>query len=126
MRKTIFSAILILSTMSCAAFMEDFGEGKYDVAIQQTAVALALTSKPAVRRNDLLLGLYYYSLISPPVQKPRSSYSSAWDYVFYDYDYNHALLDYEYKLQDIHDMEMFKLEMEVRRIINELKSAEDD
>jgi len=105
--------------------MEDFGEGKYDVAIQQTAVALALTSKPAVR-NDLLLGLYYYPLVSPPVQKPRSSYSSAWDYVFYDYDYNHALLDYEYKLKSINDMQMFQMELKVQQLIDDLKRAKED
>ena len=60
MRKTIFSAILILSTVSCASFMENFGNGEYNDALMQTAVILALENeKPAVR-NDYLLSAYYY------------------------------------------------------------------
>jgi hypothetical protein len=51
--------------------MEDFGNGEYNEALQQTAVILALTSKPAVR-NDLLLGLYYSSLLATP---PQTRYS---------------------------------------------------
>jgi len=67
MKKIILIVVLIFSMTSCTAIMEDFGNGEYNEALEQTAVILALTSKPAVR-NDLLLGLYYYSLISTPSQ----------------------------------------------------------
>jgi hypothetical protein len=60
MRKTIFSAILILSTVSCASFMEDFGNGEYNDALMQTAVILALASATPAVRNDYLLSAYYY------------------------------------------------------------------
>jgi hypothetical protein len=126
MRKTIFTAILILSTMSCAAFMEDFGEGKYDVAIQQTAVALALTSKPAVR-NDLLLGLYYYPLLSPPYRTCRNyNYLPTWNDVLYDSELDQALVEYEYKLKSINDMQIFQMELKVQQLIDDLKRAKED
>jgi hypothetical protein len=126
MRKAIFSVILIFSTVSCAAFMEDFGNGEYNEALQQTAVILALTSKPAIA-DDLLLSLYYYSLINRPAyQTRRYNYLPTWKDVFYEDRYKNALLDYEYKLQEINRMETWKLEMEVQRLIDDLKRAKED
>jgi hypothetical protein len=124
MRKIIFSVILILSSVSCAAFMEDFGEGKYDVAIQQTAVALALTSEPAIR-NDLLLSSYYYShAYCPPSVWARWSplQRSLWLESAREDD----LRDYERKIKSINDMEMFRLQAEVQRLIDDLKRAKED
>jgi len=125
MRKIIFSVILILSTVSCAAFMEDFGEGKYDVAIQQTAVALALTSKPAVT-DDLLLGLYCYPLIAAPYRTRKYNYLPTWKDVLYEQDLDRFLLDYEYKLKSIDDMQMFQMELKVQQLIDDLKRAKED
>ena len=74
MRKTIFSAILILSTVSCAAFMEDFGNGEYNDALMQTAVALALASTTPAVRNDYLLSAYYY----PPLMLDHYVHPEIW------------------------------------------------
>jgi len=125
MRKIIFSVILILSTVSCAAFMEDFGEGKYDVAIQQTAVALALTSKPAVT-DDLLLGLYYYPLIAAPYRTRNYNYLPTWNDVLYDSELDQALVEYEYKLKSINDMQIFQMELKVQQLIDDLERAKKD
>ena len=126
MRKAIFSVILIFSTVSCAAFMEDFGNGEYNEALQQTAVILALTSKPAVR-NDLLLGLYYYPVIYdypsryssylPPPKTLSPIYKSLW----IESEIENEIRSYEYRLKSINDMEIWKLKMEAQRLMDDLK-----
>jgi hypothetical protein len=118
--------------------MEDFSEGKYDDVIQQTAVAVAL--KDETPANQLLLGLYYYSLINTP-------YQTRWNYNYLPNSYcppsiwktwsplqrsiwlesalDSELRSYEYKLKSINDMETWKLKMEVQRLMDDLKSEKE-
>ena len=60
MKKTILACFLVLFTVACAGFMEDFGNGECNDALMQTAVALALANKTPAVRNDYLLSAYYY------------------------------------------------------------------
>jgi len=71
---------------------------------------------------DLLLGLYTYSLIATPPRTRSYNYLPTWEDVFYETRYNNALLDYEYELKRIHDMETWKMKSDAQRIIDDLES----
>ena len=87
---------------------------------------------------DLLLGLYYYSLIASPHQTRyyhpliapyrtrRYGYLPTWEDVLYESYLDDALTNYENKLKSINRMETWKLEMEVQRLIDDLKRAKED
>jgi hypothetical protein len=136
MRKIIFIVILILSTLSCATVREYRARYKQDMNARDeklfgTHRSNSTTYSPL---NDpalgLLLGLY---MLSP--HQETCAYSPYFPFFPYAYGYSsialddelrHALLKYEYDLKSINNMETFKLEMEVRRIIDELKRAKKD
>ena len=118
MRKIIFSVILILFTVSCATLMEE----TWTVATPEGAV----TVRHYDPTLDLLLGLYISSLIAAPPRIHNYNYLPTWKDVLYEQDLDHALIDYEYKLRSINRMETWKLEMEVQRLMDDLKRAKED
>ena len=115
MKKIIVFMAVILIFASCATIK------KYQKTYRQELAGrdnkLFGPSQPN-SNLDMITALYAYAIIKNPSVLYRSFYYPVWPY----YD----LMVYEEMLKSIHRMEMFKLEMEVRRLIEELKRAKKD
>jgi len=129
MKKTICCVILVLATISCAPLAQSIRE--YTDTERQAELATK-GNPPAT--NDLLLGLYYYSLITNPSLTYPMNYNylsnsycppSIWNNwsalqksLWLESCRESDLRDYEYSLKRIRDRETWNLEDEARRIIN--------
>jgi hypothetical protein len=94
----------------------------------QTAVILALANSTPAARNDYLLSAYYYPplmldhYVPPTIWRDWTSLQRA---LWIQSARASDLRDYEYKIQSINDMEIWKLKMEVQRLIDELEDAKE-
>ena len=115
MKKIIAIIAVIVLFISCATVREY--QRTYRQELNARDNKLFGPSQPN-SNLDMLTALYAYAIIKDPSVLYRSFYYPVWPY----YD----LMVYEEMLKSIHRMEMFKLEMEVRRLIEELKRAKKD
>jgi len=135
-RNTIFSAILIFPTISCAPLMEE--------TWTVTAPEGPVTVRHYDPARELLLGFYIADIINPP--KTRYSYPVIGPYLS-GYSYcppdiwadwtplqrslwiqsgiDSELRDYEYKLKSINDMQMFQMKLDVQGLIHDIESANE-
>ena len=129
MRNTIFSVILILTTISCASLMD------FDGAYRSDGSAV-VDPNPYDPMSDLLLGFYISSLITNPPQTryyysplsrysfylpPPASLSPVYRYLWIQSEIESELRDYENKIKRIN----WDLEDEARRLIDEIKRAKE-
>ena len=126
MMKTIFSIILILSTLSCATVREYQRTYRGELQQRDNELFGAPKTESSLSTLDdsslgILLGLYALSLAENPPKYPIYPYSSYLFSPFYPFDSFHELMVYESMLKSINNMETFKLQLEVQRIIDELK-----
>jgi len=129
MIKTIFSVILILSTLSCATVREYQATYREELAARdeklfgKQVTNVSWLDDPTL---GLLLGLYAFSLAENPPKYPIYPYSPYLFSPFYPYGSFHDLMVYESMLESINLMETSKLQFEVQRIIDELERAAED
>ena len=149
--KKILISLLIISTISCTAIREYRAEYRAELAREDRMRAQSrpaqLYSSPIVNDSTLglLLGLYTFSLIksggpayyapsyctylSPSAYCPPDVWA-AWTplqrSLWIEYNLDLELSRYESSLKDINDMEMFKLQTEVERLIREIERAKKD
>jgi len=150
MKKMLIS-LLIISTISCAAIREYRAEYKAELAREDRMRAQSrpaqLYSSPVVSDSTLglLLGLYTFSLIksggpayyapsyctylSPSAYCPPDVWA-AWTplerSLWIEYNLDLELSRYESRLKDINNMEMFKLQTEVQRLIDKINREKKD
>ena len=150
MKKMLIS-LLIISTISCAAIREYRAEYKAELAAEDRMRAQSrpaqLYSSPVVNDSTLglLLGLYTFSLIksggpayyapsyctylSPSAYCPPDVWA-AWTplerSLWIEYNLDLELSRYESRLKDINNMEMFKLQTEVQRLIDKINREKKD
>ena len=123
--KKIVIILVLLSFVSCAAVTEYQKVYTGELTERDNKLFGPPASQSSLSTlndgsSDLLLGLYVYSLIKNPAQYPLL-YSPYLFSPLYPFDSFHELMKYQSMLQSINDMEMSKLQMEVQRIIDELR-----
>lgn len=128
--KKIVSFLALLSFFSCAAVTQY--QKIYRAELQQRDNELfgppAQSSLTTLDDTSLglLLGLYAFSLAKNPPEYPLYPYSPYLFSLYYPFDSFHDLMVYESKLQSINNMETWKLQLEVQRILDDLERATDD
>jgi len=121
MKKITLAVFLVLSTISCASFMAGPYPDDPELNLLYGAYCASLITTPPQTR-------YYYPLIAPY----RTGYSycppsvwAAWSplqrSLWIESGIESELRDYEYRLQSINDMELWKLKMETQGLIDDLK-----
>jgi len=149
--KKILISLLIISTISCTAIREYRAEYRAELAREDQMRAQSrpaqLYSSPIVNDSTLglLLGLYTFSLIksagpayyapsyctylSPSAYCPPDVWA-AWTplqrSLWIEYNLDLELSRYESSLKDINNMEMFKLQTEVQRLIDKINREKKD
>ena len=149
--KKILISLLIISTISCTAIREYRAEYRAELAREDQMRAQSrpaqLYSSPVVSDSTLglLLGLYTFSLIksggpayyapsyctylSPSAYCPPDIWA-AWTplerSLWIEYNLDLELSRYESRLKDINNMEMFKLQTEVQRLIDKINREKKD
>jgi hypothetical protein len=125
---TVFATLALLT--SCAAIREYRAEYKAELAAEEArraqprpqSISYSIPDDPGL---NLLLGLYAFSLVKTG-KSAYMPYRYLSPYAFFplwdlNYDLWRNLQDYQYQLQMINDMERFKLEMQMRFLMDELK-----
>jgi len=128
MKKILFAVFLVLFTVSCASFTEWAGSPEGNDALAQTAVILALANETPAIRNDYLLSAYYYPplmldhYVPPDIWKAWTPLQrSLWIESARESD----LRDYEYKIKSINNRNLWDLEDEAQRLIDDIKRANE-
>jgi len=123
--KVIFSIVLILSTISCAAVREYQTIYRQELAARDERLfgpdkpKLSLTT---YRNLDLLTAFYILCLTKNPPTKLLSS----WDYFWFRQDLISELMIYESMLKSIHNSEIMRLQSEIQSLIWQLKQSKDN
>ena len=126
MRKALIGFMALILLFSCASIREY--QKTYRGELTERDNELFGPPKPQSSLSmlddgslGLLLGLYAFSIAKNPPKYPLHLYSPYLFSPLYPFDSFHDLMVYQSMLQDINNMEMFKLQIEVQRIIDELR-----
>ena len=123
--KKIVIILALLSFVSCAAVTEYQKVYRGELAERDNKLFGPPAPQSSLSVLDdaslgALIGLYAFSLAKNPPNYPLL-YSPYLLSPLYPFDSFHELMKYQSMLQSINDMEMSKLQMEVQRIIDELR-----